>query len=631
MTDSKGRSILMYAAAGGSMITVRMLVEEFGADPVHKDGNGNTVMDWAIMKGRMYVADWLYRKFRDRFSTERLQKLMMGAVVRGHSHVAVWLLHHGEEEGFATVRNVVPELAVRNLDLYVLGWSVCLGFSVTEPVPSLGVLAAFSHGSEGSDECMDEKTLSVLKFLDRYGIDVTVADKEGRSVAMGLASLGKREALRWFVERFGVSELTRRSNTLLTPLMYASASGHLDLVKTMFGYGAGWTLGLSNTGGVSTMMLASLKGRVDVVSWYVTPHEQGGGGGSSLVAAVDLEGWTCVHHAASAGHTGIVEILLAAGPPDIVCLPDHRFRTPMYIAATNGRIEVLQWAHLMFGLENCGRTENNVGKGVLAAVLSRGHMDVANWLQWTYGKSDRFLYALLARDVLGRNALISAAAYGRLEAVQWVVHRLKTIMPDPEDVAHEINHCDIEQKTALSWAIRLGHTDVVKYLLENRATVPEIGDRNPNHVWNLLVLYWRRGTETVATPHLVSEREDATMDIMRILLVRSAPTRSFLLTLHSKKQNLPKDHRVFTTVRLGRKLRMFGQRYSERWDRRVENILSEYLPPCLVQIVAVYGTFSIDDLWFAEDFTGLSFVDGRFREESTSFKLRANKRIKLTN
>ena len=192
----------------------------------------------------------------------------------------------------------------------------------------------------------------------------------------------------------------------------------------------------ASKGGRSPLHLASCSGALEVVKMLV---EAGAG-----VNVTDDDGDTCLILAAYHGHTETVRYLVGLPEVDVNhCDIDNE--TALGFAAKNGHTKVVR-VLIDAGADIDTKDINTFSPLHLASCS--GTLEVVKMLV-------RAGAGVNVTDDYGRS-LISAAFCGHTEIVRYLV-----CLPEAD-----VNHCDIDNETALHWAANNGHTEVVRVLID---------------------------------------------------------------------------------------------------------------------------------------------------------------------
>ena len=155
-----------------------------------------------------------------------------------------------------------------------------------------------------------------------------------------------------------------------------------------------------------------------------------------------------------------------SGQEDMLNAQDGAGRTPLFLAAQAGRLEIVRYLVDDKGVDTliaaCDGTTP-----ALAAVLE-GMMEVTKWL------FSRGCTTLRERTSRGETAIHLAARGGHAELVRFL---LTEAMVDPD--AKTVNH-----KTAAMIAAHHGHSNVLRVLLEFGANILSDGRRSQDPAWS---------------------------------------------------------------------------------------------------------------------------------------------------
>ncbi len=190
-----------------------------------------------------------------------------------------------------------------------------------------------------------------------------------------------------------------------------------------------------------------------------------------------------IHDAAKSGDLNKVKALLEANPT-LISSKDENGWTPLHFAAANGRKYIVQ-----FLLEKKSDIHARNNNGETPLDLAAFHKDVAAILQDNGGA---------ARKTTSHDPTIfKAASDGDMAAVAALVK------DDPDEVSCK----DDDECTALDWASKMGHADIVTFLLGHKADIearnnqnmtPLMGAAYHNHA-DVVALLLSKGAEVNAT------------------------------------------------------------------------------------------------------------------------------------
>lgn len=167
-----------------------------------------------------------------------------------------------------------------------------------------------------------------------------------------------------------------------------------------------------------------------------------------------------------------------------IYIKDDSQRTALEIAVTNGHADMVEWladriedqqtidSASVFNL----RSSNKDHKPMMIVAVENNHEDIVKIM--LLRRMDPNIYLDMSKNGAGRTSLIAAAENGFIN----IVDLLLTGKGDPRLL--RLNHSkadpnlgDIAQRTALMYASKKGHADIVKLLLDNQA------DPNEKDMW----------------------------------------------------------------------------------------------------------------------------------------------------
>ena len=207
----------------------------------------------------------------------------------------------------------------------------------------------------------------------------------------------------------------------------------------------------------------------------------------------DEEERTPLMWAAMKGRTDCVEFLLQNGAQ--LDLKDKDGMTALHLAAYGGHLEVMK--RLIEAGHDVNQRDKEITPLMFAAAL--GHTDCVEYLLQNGAELDVFTAAMIGdvekmkslveggqdvnqRDWEERTPLMWAAREGHTDCVKYLIQNgaemdvfTAAMIGDMAEIkrlveaGHDVNQRDEWERTPLMWAAREGHTDCVKYLLQNGA------------------------------------------------------------------------------------------------------------------------------------------------------------------
>ncbi|KAG9343819.1 hypothetical protein JZ751_013200, partial [Albula glossodonta] len=284
------------------------------------------------------------------------------------------------------------------------------------------------------------------------------------------AHLGYAETASLLLE-FGAS-VDSASETGLTPLGYAAASGHLSIVTTLCRKRA--KVDHLDKNGQCALVHAALRGHLEVVKfliqcdWTMGGQQQGVFSKSHAVQQALIA-------AASMGYTEIVSYLLDLPEKDeeeveraqINSFDTLWGETALTAAAGRGKLEVCR---LLLEQGAAVAQPNRRGIVPLFSTVRQGHWQIVDLLL-THGADVNMA------DKQGRTPLMMAASEGHLGTAEFLLAQ-----------GASLPLMDKEGLTALSWACLKGHLPVVRALVE-RGAATDHADKNGRTPLDLAAFY----------------------------------------------------------------------------------------------------------------------------------------------
>lgn len=503
-TDSLGRTALFWAACGGSVSVVRLLIES-GCEINRLDKAGHDALVIAVSLGHTDIARLLLEAGADLGLIRSGQTPLAMAVEVGSAEVTQLLLDHGADyrlrlqNGDSMIHRaarrghseVVQVLLRPPFTEYSRGG---LDFVNSDGQTPLGVAAAHGHaevvevllaaganakvvGHQGLtplQQAMLNQHWPVLQVLLASQLDLGSYDPEslleqaiesegwetidlllhrrdaglpsstpGRLLSQA-ARKGKVSVVRRLVEAYSDTPDTPDADNKLTPLAWAAREGHVEVIEILLGHGRDVN---SRDGEDKTALERAVEGGQDEAA-TVLLEAQG-----VETDIKDSSSTTLLAMAAREGMRRTVQRLLQLEVIDPNAV-DNLGHTALSLAAERGHTEtvreLLENAQVSLRLEGPANAQNP-----LFCAVRANQSEVVGLLVQRDGIGD-----LIGDAATGRTALSVACARGHLETVKALLTAKNALVP---------NLADRDGKTPLCWAAEKGHEAVVAHLVSIKA------------------------------------------------------------------------------------------------------------------------------------------------------------------
>jgi ankyrin repeat protein len=321
-----------------------------------------------------------------------------------------------------------------------------------------------------------------------------------------------------------------------TPLILASANGHLDTVNFLLSKGADpdsvnnkhdRELNNKNNLGRTPILEASANGHADVVDLLYTKtdgYDRDNDGNSSIILA------------SANGHINVVGLLLSYGD-DEVYNKEKKFygindrneskETPLIVASKNGHIGIVD---ILLGMARNEKEYNqlinqkdNMHYTSIMWASANGHADVVE--------------LLLSRGADTDSLLKLASEYGHANVVELLLN-------------NGINPNDPQNSDSILWASAKGYTDVVELLLSSGAN---INFKDKNGLTPLILAAQHNKLDTVEL--LIDKGANIPENIDKLLKNPSEEMKLFFINLNVNnmfyvltKKGISKEQAAMTAI-----------------------------------------------------------------------------------
>ena len=282
--------------------------------------------------------------------------------------------------------------------------------------------------------------LAIVKVLVKAGADVCATYSEGTTCVMSAVHDRHTETVRYLVSLPDV-DVNHEENDSFTALHFAVQEGHHDVVEVLIDAGA--DIEAKSSEGCAPLHYACGDGKLAIVKLLVKAGAD--------VCATDDQGSTCLNVASGNGHTETVRYLVGLTEVDVNAANDHSC-TSLHAAVMRNNERHPEIGQVLIDAGADIEAKNGQGRSPLLMACQVGKLDVVKML--VKAGAD-----VCATDNQGATCLILAAYFGHTETVRYLVG-----LPEVD-----VNHTTEGGETALHYASRENHPDVVRVLVEHGA------------------------------------------------------------------------------------------------------------------------------------------------------------------
>lgn len=478
--DTGNQTPLSWASKRGHYEVVRLLLQE-GADPDSKSESGRTPLSKAAANGHAFVVQLLVdeEKVDVNSRDEDGKTPLLRAIQNGHADVVRLLCTMGADVNIPDNTGQTPLIRASR-------WV-------------------------GDDGC-------VRPLLD-YGADPKVGDSNGVTALASALYFGNLEIAKILIEA-GVDPDARDSFGM-TPLCWAARGGHVEAVQLLLnmcsehisdeskrkerGYWLEWAIQNATTKEVMELLQQEVD--VNVIDHQKeTPLHISSRTGCLTISKLLLDRGADIDARGSCDFTPLALAINTDAPVEIVRLLVERGadieardlygNTALALAAENGKVEIVDFlldagadinprnktggsplataiiayqeemAELL--LERGADIDAKVGNGATVLSLAALHCSRGSSIVERIIKERPSLVSVVDNE--GRSSLWCASESGSLEVVE-------LLLRSGAGLGKSINDKDRCGMTALMAAVRWGHVDVVRLLLQHNTEIdPDLGD-----------------------------------------------------------------------------------------------------------------------------------------------------------
>uniref|UniRef100_A0A8C4J7U9 Ankyrin 1 n=1 Tax=Dromaius novaehollandiae TaxID=8790 RepID=A0A8C4J7U9_DRONO len=441
MTTKKGNTALHIAALAGQEDVVRELVN-YGANVNAQSQKGFTPLYMAAQENHLEVVKFLLENGANQnVATEDGFTPLAVALQQGHENVVAHLINYGTK---GKVRLPALHIAARNDDTRTAA-------VLLQNDPNADVLS--KTGFTPLHIAAHYENLNVAQLLLNRGASVNFTPQNGITPLHIASRRGNIIMVRLLLDRG--AQIETRTKDELTPLHCAARNGHVRIAEILLDHGA--PIQAKTKNGLSPIHMAAQGDHLDCVRLLLQYNAE--------IDDITLDHLTPLHVAAHCGHHRVAKLLLEKGAkPNSRALNGF---TPLHIACKKNHIRVMELL-LKMGASIDAVTESGLTPLHVAAFM--GHLSIVKTLlQRGASPNVSNVVSPTLAGMLGAHVLFSL--------VSWCSPTLGDQRNDCRKASPLLwPHCFIlslvqKVETPLHMAARAGHTDVAKYLLQNKAKV----------------------------------------------------------------------------------------------------------------------------------------------------------------
>ncbi|XP_023215585.1 protein TANC2-like [Centruroides sculpturatus] len=310
---------------------------------------------------------------------------------------------------------------------------------ITDYLNGSSALSCFSYYG-----CMD-----LVELLIKHGADCNIKSKLGQTALHLAAEKGYISIIRILIENG--CQINHVDKNGATALVLAASKGHLEIVRHLLSYKLPDIIKSFSQNTEKALIASILGGHYDICKFFLESK--------TLLNYMDPEsGHTPLTAACTVGHRDIVELLIKHGTP--INVKNKNGVSVMACAVSEGHLDIVQYLLNYIRPNELDKQVDEKSRTPLMIAASKGKIDIMDVLVSKGGA------LITTKDENGFSALSWASMNGQIQAITWLLER-----------GADINGTDSFGRTPLILSVTESNVEVVQMLLNNGACINHV-DKN---------------------------------------------------------------------------------------------------------------------------------------------------------
>ena len=399
--DSVGRTLLQYAAVGGSLPVVQYLITVGHCNPATLGPHNSTLLHYACVGGHMNIINYLITELQcdpTVHSNDDGCLPLHTACQYGHLKLTKFLINEEncdptsqDKNGLTPLfyaiiwghMNIIDYLITElHCDPTICSNDSCLPLHIACLYGNLNVTKFFITEQNCDPTSYDEEGWTALHYASRGGhmniieylitelyCDPTVCSNDG-CLPLHIACLdGKLNVAKFFITEQNCDP-TSHDKEGWTPLHYASQGGHMNIIQYLITELKCDPTVHSNDGCLP-LHVACQYGKLKLTKFFITEQ-------NCDPTIHDEEGWTPLHYASQGGHMNIIEYLITELQCDPTVHSSGDSCLPIHVVCKYGHLKLTKF---FITEQNCDPTsQDKKGWTPLHYASRGGHMNIIEYL-----------------------------------------------------------------------------------------------------------------------------------------------------------------------------------------------------------------------------------------------------------